>query len=181
MSSLDAASRRLGGLAWVSGELFAIEGRWAATMSDPAAVEHLATHSRHHGWHRTLWIDALPDSPALGATGHIGPPDPGWEAAVACLDEAHADPDAELDDAHRLAALYRGLVPRLLGLLADFGATLGGPGDGAIERVVGLAAQDVAADLHGGQRLLAATLGDLEAIEQAAATTKMLDQAFRTW
>ncbi len=192
MTTIDAAIRRLGGLTWISGELFALEGRWAGEVDDPAAAVHLATHSRHHGWHRTLWVDALPDSPALDATSHIGPPTPGWEAAVACLAEPLVDEEADsvdgaaeaggaLSDAHRLAALYRGLVPRLADLLAMFAAELDGPGDGEMARIVGLATHDVTADLRGGHALLAAALDDLEAIRAAAVTTKMLDQSFRTW
>ena len=49
MAELGALVPTLGGLSWISGALFELEGRWAEEMGDPAATVHLAEHSRHHG------------------------------------------------------------------------------------------------------------------------------------
>jgi len=169
---ITCVAPRLGKLAWVSERLFEIEGRWAATMTAPAAVEHLATHSRHHGWHATLWRRALPDSPALEADRLVQAPD-GWVGALAAA--AGAD---EASDPVKLAMLYRGLVPRALSLVEGLDEVVSGPGSAHITRVVGLVRPDVAADAHRGHRLLEATLGDDEAIEMAISAVKTLDQSF---
>ena len=175
MSDLEQLVPVLGGLSWVSARLFELEGRWAESMGETAAVVHLAEHSRHHGWHAGLWRDAMPDSPALASADHVIAP-PGWADAVA----ATATPAIDVGgDAARLAALYRGLVPRLAGALSDLDADLAGPGDAAIRRVLGHVVADVDTDLRGGSALLAATLRDDDAIGSASSTTLALDQAFR--
>lgn len=166
----------VGGLAWVAGRLFELEGRWAGSMAEPTAVVHLAEHSRHHGWHAGLWREALPDSPALAAGDHVVAP-AGWDAAMALTAEG-----ARIDaggDATRLAALYRGLVPRLAGMLADLDRCLVGPGDAAVRRALGFVVGDVDNDLRGGSSLLAATLRDDDTVSSASSTTLALDQAFR--
>jgi hypothetical protein len=176
MATIEALATRIGGLSWVSGELFALEGRWAAEMDSPVAVIHLATHSRHHGWHASLWEQALPDSGSLDTRSTIVAP-PGWASALETI--AGLD-SSEVPDVAPLAMLYRGLIPRLAALLADLGDDLGGPGDTAIERTLGFVWADVTADLIGGLRVLTAVLGEPGAGEIAAQTTKTLDQAFRT-
>jgi len=166
---------RIGALAWVSDQLFTIQGTWAETMESPAAAVHLATASRHHGSHVGLWSDALPDSPVLDAASHISPPNPEWQVALAAVHELTASSDAA-----RMAALYRGLVPRHLSLVDALAERLGGPGDAHIQRVLSIVRRDVVADLTGGHRQLETTLGDDEGIEMALSTVKALDQAFRT-
>ena len=169
-------ARRLGALSWVSEQLFMIEGTWAHTMANPAAVVHLSTASRYHGAHVGLCRDALPDSPALDAQAHIGPPEPGWEVAVAAARELESSSDAA-----RLSALYRSLVPRHLSLIDDLAGGLGGPGDTHIQRVLAIVRDDVVADADNGQRLLETTLGEDAASETAISAVKALDQAFRTY
>lgn len=176
MAALEDVVPVIGGLAWVSERLFEVEGRWAASMSEATAVTHLAEHSRHHGWHSGLWRDALPDSPVLAAADHVRAP-AGWEPAMALTAEGGAIDVA--GDAGRLAGLYRGLVPRLAGMLDDLDRTLAGPGDAAIRRVLGLVAHDVDNDLRGGSARLSATLRDDDAIGSASSATLGLDQAFR--
>lgn len=173
MSSIDELAVRLGALSWVSAELFAIQGGWSATMTSSAAVEHLATHSRHHGWHAQLWAEALPDSAVLDARRHIAAPTAGWARAFDTTADAH-------DDTRRLAVLYRGFLPRTVALTAELTRNLGGPGDAAIARIAAIVELDVSADLRGGLDLLATTIGDDAAAEVAASSTKALDQAFRT-
>ncbi|MGI9643020.1 MAG: hypothetical protein ACR2N9_09575 [Acidimicrobiia bacterium] len=173
--NLAVLAERIGGLTWVSEQLFGLEGRWAEGLDDPAAVAHLATFSRHHGWHAGLWRQALPDSPALDAEELIGPPSPGWRRAV----EAAASFD-EGSDVQRLAALYRSLLPEALALIDDFTMGLGGPGDAHLLRVARLVQPDVALDAQRGYRWLSATMGDDADIESALSVTMTLDRAFRT-
>ena len=175
MESLEWTARQVGGLAWIAGELSAIEGRWAPTFVDPAAVEHLATHSRHHRWHATMWTEALPDSPALDAIKNICAPSTGWDAAARLSQD-----EVVASDVHGLALLYRGLLPRLVTRLRSFGTALRGPGTGAIQRIVGLVSVDVGGDVQGGLGVMATALSDHESDEIAARSTKTLDRAFRT-
>lgn len=173
MSDLERLSERIGLLSWIAGELFALEGEWAASMQSAAAVEHLAEHSRHHGWHATLWRDALPDSAVLDARRHVAA-SAGWAAAT------NAARATVPGDPARLGVLYRGLVPRLVAELTALGGDLTGPAHAALRRTHGLVMPDVIADLSGGVTLLAATLGDQPAIESANRAVLALDQGFQS-
>ena len=177
MKTIEQLAVRVGALSWVSAELFAVQGRWAESMTSSAAVEHLATHSRHHGWHAQLWADALPDSPALNARRHVGAPTAGWARAFDIVAATTADAGT---DSYRLSVLYRGFLPRLVALMADLTSDLGDPGDAAIARIAAIVDLDVVADFRGGVHILATTLGDDEAVKVAASSTEALDQAFRT-
>lgn len=178
MTSLDELAPALGGLSWVSAELFALEGRWAAAMSADGAVVHLATHSRHYGWHASLWADALPDSVQLDSRRHIAPPHSGWAAALTLAERL--DGDDPSGDARRLAFLYRGVVPRAASLLESLSGRLGGPADAAVARVLGHVRPDVVDDLVGGCALLESALRTAGSEEFANSVTTALDQAFRT-
>lgn len=169
-----------GQLAWVADALFEVEGRWAAAMSEAAAVEHLATHSRFHGWHGDLWRALRPDSPALAEVGPVAAPS-GWAEAIAAVDALVASAGSEEADldAPRLAVLYRGLVVRAFVLVDDLGRRSVGPGGGAVARVVDLVRTDHRRDLEGGQRLLMRALGDPSTVDRVAQVTKALDQAFQ--
>ncbi len=170
-----ALARLLGGLTWVAERLFVTEGQWADHLGADAAVVHLATHSRHHGWHAGLWRDALPDSPALDALSQVQSPAKGWSRAFDAAEALAPAPDAAL-----LAALYRNLVPRYLVLVDDIIDSYNGPGDAHVARATRLVRADVVDDLVGGIACLHAAIADRDDIETAASTTQMLDQAFRT-
>jgi hypothetical protein len=162
-----------GHLAWVADALFVLEGRWAGSMESPSAVEHLATHSRLHGWHASLWHDLLPDSPALDAKARRVAP-PGWESAVGKAAELGDDSD----DGTRLALLYRGLVAREAAMVGDLGRATTGPGDAAAARVVRLVSADLQSDMVGGIGLLVTALGDEASVRRAGDALKALDQSF---
>lgn len=178
MTSIAQLVPRMGGLAWIARSLFQLEGRWAESMADPVATIHLATQSRYHGWHATLWAEALPDSPALEAAGHVVAPSMGWQSAVDLVGDA-VDSEGNEPDVARLSALYRVFLPRLMVELVALEEGLDGPGDAHIERVAGLVRADATADLIGGLALLNATFGHDDAVEIAAATAQTLDQTFR--
>lgn len=168
--SLDGLADRLGALAWISEALFGLQGRWAASMTDDAAAEHLATASRHKGWHVELFVDLLPDSPALhGPDRIVGPP--GWTAALVVGADA-------VDDPARLAVLYRALVPRLAGEVSRTRSAATGPGDTAIARALGFVAADLADDLVAGSALLDLALADDGAVRVAHEAVVGLDLAF---
>lgn len=168
--SLDGLADRLGALAWISEALFGLQGRWAATMADDAAVEHLAIASRHKGWHVELLVDLLPDSAALhGPDRVVGPQ--GWTTALVLGADATGDPA-------RLAILYRALVPRLAGEVARARRAATGPGDAAIARSLRFVAADLADDLIAGSALLDRALADDAAVRVAHEAVVGLDLAF---
>ena len=167
---LDGLADRVGALAWISEALFGLQGRWAATMADDAAAEHLAAASRHKGWHIELLVDLLPDSPALHGADRIVAP-AGWAPALALASDATGDPG-------RLAVLYRALVPRLAGEVARTLRPATGPGDAAIARALAFIAADLADDVVGGSALLDAALADEGAVRVAHEVVLGLDLAF---
>ncbi len=169
-TSLDVLADRLGALAWISDALFVLQGRWAETMADDRTVEHLATASRHKGWHVELLVDLLPDSPALRGADRIVAPS-GWEVAVLLGADAVGDPA-------RLAVLYRALVPRVVGQVARTRTCASGPGDATIARMLGFVATDLVNDLVTGSALLDAALVDEAAVRVAHEAVVGLDLAF---
>jgi hypothetical protein len=167
---LDGLADRLGTLAWISEALFGLQGRWAATMADAAAAQHLATASRHKGWHVELIVDLLPDSPALHGADRVVAP-AGWAAALLLGADATGDPA-------RLAVLYRALVPRFAGAIAGTQRAAIGPGDTAIARALAFVAADLADDLVAGSALLDVALADDVAVRIAHEAVVGLDLAF---
>jgi hypothetical protein len=162
-----------GELAWVADALFALEGRWSARMESARAVEHLAVHSRLHGWHATLWEGLLPDSASLRGAERVRAP-AGWDAALAVVGALGED----ADDATRLALLYRGLVARVAGTVEGLSARVGGPSGAAVARIIEFVTADHRRDLVGGLLLLSDALRDEATIDAVARAVKVLDQSF---
>ena len=176
---LRDTSAHVGALCWVADQLFEIEGRWGPRCSDAAATVHLATHSRHHGWHSHLWRQALPDSPALDAPSMVRAPSPQWAEAVQVARSLVEAQESERFDVAVLSTLYRSLIPASLVLLDQLASGLHGPADRHLQRIAGLVRPDLVTDLAQGYALLAHALAN-ESIEETALTcTKALDQAFR--
>lgn len=174
-TDIETLADRCGSLAWMCDALFGLEGRWAALLETDAAVVHLATHSRHLGEHADRLRAMLPDSPALRAHERLVPP-PGWVDAIDLAEAITTDHDGRLGDAVRLGVLYRGLVPRLAGSVAVARSEASGPGASAVARVLRQLDDDVHGDLAGGSALLAATLGDEQAISAVAEAVSALDR-----
>lgn len=141
--NIEELAARCGGLAWISSELFVLEGRWAPLVTDARFAGHLAEASRHHGWHAELWRSCLPDSPALDADARIVAP-PGWAEPIASAAGATSDRE-------RARVLGLELLPRLMVAIDDL-ASLDGPGDRAAARIAKIVAADVLADFLGCQR-----------------------------
>lgn len=172
MIPLVELTHRLGGLAWVSRKLFAIEGQRAGGATNHGAV-HLSTHSRHHGWHAQLLAEAMPDSPALESAAHIVAPAAGWFAAVEFMDKLDDD-----DTVAVLVGLYRHLVPRALSGTTRLLADLTDPGDAAMRRSLEFVLADQQTDLAGGVGLLTDALGTVESCSRAAEVGSALDSLF---
>lgn len=130
-----------GGLSWISGRLFEIQGRLAVQPAaggelDVGIRALLARSSRRHGQHCQWWRDLLPDSPALNAADRVRPPSSAWANALGCIEAApHAD---------AVAALYEVAVPELAFVLSGLQQAQSPVSDGAFMRTARMVAADLA-------------------------------------
>ncbi|WP_419924464.1 hypothetical protein [Candidatus Poriferisocius sp.] len=129
-----------GGLAWISGELFEVEGRLAAGSSDGELLDArlralLARSSRRHGQHAQWWRAALPDSPALAGFDRVRPPTDAW---VRLLDHI-----VESAPAGAVAALFEVALPQLIFVLEHLSYELSPVSDGNAIRIVAMVTTDL--------------------------------------
>ena len=131
-----------GGLAWISEQLFEIEGRLAAeSVNMDAGVRALLARSgRRHGQHAQWWRDALPDSPALAGADRVRPPTDAWERL---LDHAGKSTPADA-----VAALYEVALPQLVHVIEHLGKELSQVSDGAVIRTARMVAADLAEERY---------------------------------
>ncbi len=139
-----------GGLAWVSEQLFELEGRLAAGLDGEAALDNrarnlLARSSRRHGQHAQWWRAALPDSPALAAPDRIGPPTIAWKRLVGHIEEAAP--------AGAVAALYEVALPQLVFVIERLGHELSSVSDGAVIRTARMVAADLAEEQYDSRQV----------------------------
>ena len=137
---IEQSADACGGLAWISEQLFEIEGRLAAGLVggeplDPRTRAILARSSRRYGQHAQWWRATLPDSPALAAADRIRPPTQAWVNLLGHIEEA-VPVDA-------VAALYEVALPQLMFALEQVGEKLSPVSDGAIIRIARLVAADL--------------------------------------
>jgi len=130
-----------GGLAWISGRLFEIQGRLAVQPAEGSELDAgirilLARSSRRHGQHCQWWRDLLPDSPALNAAGRVRPPSSAWANALDCIEAA---PQADA-----VAVLHEVAVPELAFVLSRLRQAPAPVSDGAFMRTARMVAADLA-------------------------------------
>ena len=134
-----------GGLAWISEQLFEIEGRLAAGLDGGAPLDArtralLARSSRRHGQHAQWWRAALPDSPALAGADRVRPPTEAWVRLLGRMEDA-APADA-------LAALCEVALPQLVQMIEHLGQDLSPVSDGAVIRTARMVTADLAEEIY---------------------------------
>ena len=147
---IESLADACGGLAWVSEQLFELEGRLAVGLEGEGPLDYrahnlLAQSSRRHGQHAQWWRAALPDSPALAGIDRIGPPTIAWERLVDHIEEA-APADA-------VAALYEVAIPQLVFVIEHLGHELSPVSDGAVIRTARMVAADLAEEQYGSREV----------------------------
>ena len=137
---IEQSADACGGLAWISEQLFEIEGRLAAGLVggeplDPRTRAILARSSRRYGQHAQWWRATLPDSPFLAAADRIRPPTDAWDHLVHHIEES-APADA-------VTALYELALPELISVLGHLKNQWSPVSDGAFIRVARMVAADL--------------------------------------
>lgn len=129
-----------GGLAWISEQMFQIEGCLAADSVDDEPLDArtralLARSSRRHGQHAQWWRAALPDSPALAGPEQVECPTEAWGHLLGYIENAVPE-DA-------VAALYEVALPQLISVIEHLGQELSRVSDGAVIRTARMVAADL--------------------------------------
>ena len=142
---IEQSADACGGLAWISEQLFEIEGRLAADLDDGGPLDDralllLARSSRRHGQHAQWWRAALPDSPALAGAERVRPPTDAWENLLDHIEEA-APRDA-------VAAIYEVALPQLAIVIEHLGHELSPVSDGVVIRTARMVAADLAEERY---------------------------------
>ena len=137
---IEQSADACGGLAWISEQLFEIEGRLAAGLFegeplDPRTRAILARSSRRYGQHAQWWRDTLPDSPALAGSDRVCSPTEAWDHLIDHI------LDSEPTDA--VTALYELAVPELISVLEHLNYQWSPISDGAFIRVARMVAADL--------------------------------------
>ena len=178
--TIEESASLVVGWEWAETRLFEVVGGWAPTAHSPAAKLYFDACSQHHAWRARLWEEHRPGLPAhlVPGPGRAGPPvhgPPLHEPPVHKL-AVHEPAVAELavhelaglaDDAGRLAAYCRVVLPRTVFGYRSWQERCSSVSDRAVARALGFALSDVLADWERGSALLAVHLSG-EAGEVAA-------------
>ena len=142
---IEQSADACGGLAWISEQLFQIEGHLAVESAEGESLDArtralLARSSRRHGQHAQWWKNLLPDSPALAGADRIGCPTEAWEHLVGYIEDA-----APVDT---VAVLYEVALPQLDFVIEHLGQELSPVCDGAVIRTARMVAADLAEERY---------------------------------
>ncbi len=137
-----------GGLAWISEQLFEIEGRLATDLVEGGPLDAptrllLAQSSRRHGQHAQWWRATLPDSPALDGANRVRPPTEAWVRLLDLLEDAAPT--------HAVVALCEVALPQLAFVIEHLGQDLSPVSDGAVIRTARMVAADLAEERYGSR------------------------------
>lgn len=165
---MHEAAAVAGGHCWVERQIFEILGSWVSAVPEVDVKVVIDRHSAHAAWRAQQWEDRLPVLAGLSRPTLVVPPDAGWRRLV----DAAGDTDGTVA---RLAAVYRVLLPRLLGAYRAHHVITSEWADGPSRRTLTIAVPDVTADWAEGETLLQRHLGDANAIAYAADRVSTLE------
>lgn len=138
---IEQLAAACGGLAWISEQLFEIEGSLAAGLADGPPLDArtqalLACSSRRYGQHAQWWRASLPDSPVLAGADRVRPPTQAWSRLIGYVEESAP--------AEAVTALYEVALPELIFVLGHLKDDLSPVSDGAFLRTVRMVSGDLA-------------------------------------
>lgn len=159
--SLHEAARLTGALAWAEKRLYEILGGWVPSTGPVEAKFLLACRSPQHEEHAQWLHRRLPQLAGVDPVALAGPPSP---AADGCLEEL-----ARLSDpAERLAAVYRGLLPALVGTQRRLLRAANPVSDGPVARAVRMVLAEETEEVQEAEEVLAGLLATESDHERAA-------------
>jgi hypothetical protein len=153
--TIEESARLVSGWAWAEARLYEVIGGWVPVVLGPAAKIYFDACSQHHAWRARLWEDRRPGLPAHLAGSYDG--------AGPVIEELAALED----DAGRLGAYCRVVLPRLVLGYRSWQERCSVVPDRPVARALGFALVDVIADWERGCTVLAAYLSG-ESGEEAA-------------
>ncbi len=151
--SIEGTAIRLGGYAWVEQRLFEVLGGLVGTAgtagmagtagtAKPAQVAMVAlAHASHHAWHAEIWRSRIPILAHLPVGSLVVPPRPEVRDILEGPGES-------------LVAVYRVVLPSLVGVYARHLTRARPVADGPVIRALELVLADERRDLSEGQGLL---------------------------
>jgi len=159
----DEARRRAAIFGWINTRLAELLEGWAATTDSDAAKTVFAKHTDNFKWHASLWNDQI--------LGGDAKPEPGDTKVI--VDAVAATEVSDLVAA--LSAVYRVLLPRLIGAQTYHSNALNVHDDAATHRWVPFILQDQLQAVRDGELLLQSLLRDAKAVERSASTRAAIE------
>jgi hypothetical protein len=151
-------------------QLFSLLGAWVAPIPELDAKALVAEHAEHAAWRAQRWFEVVPAPGTDPGTGVAAP-----EGASAIVELSASLGAGEDRTVEKLAVVYRVLLPRLLAAYTahlDWSPVVS---EGAVRRLLVIAAGDVSADLAHGERLLQAVADAEPPARRARAAVDALD------
>ena len=155
--TLAETARLAGAWGWAESRLYEVVGGWVLSTTGPAAKIYFDTCSQHHAWRARLWHERRPGLPS-----QFVPVFAGDGPAIEGLSTVG-------DDAGRLSALCRVVLPRFVVGYRSWQRRCAAVSDQPVARALGFALADVLADWERGCALLQGHLDDDDDGRQAAA------------
>jgi hypothetical protein len=163
---LGETAALVGEYRWIEHALYRQLGAWVTDTPVAAVQIHLDAQSMRHSWHAELWAERLPVLTGADPDG-LTVPSPGAAALFAVLSGEPtpatgagstwppADQSTERPAAlHRLAGLYRVVLPRLVVSYQRHLRVASPVTDGPVARALRLVLNDEIDDWHAGERLI---------------------------
>jgi hypothetical protein len=146
--SIAASARRNGHHAWMARRLFELMGTSVASTPEQAPKLMLGRHCYHYAWHAESFISLLPTPAEVHPYAVVAPPTAEVEMMFASLDQSTTT-------GQRMRAIYRVAVPFMRDSVREQKDQCNPVSDAPTMRVLDLALQDLAADLHEAEEVIA--------------------------
>ncbi|MEM7337949.1 MAG: hypothetical protein AAF467_04820 [Actinomycetota bacterium] len=157
-------ARRVGHYKWLEMRLFELLGTWVAVTPELEIKYRLGVHCYHHSAHAELWHRRLPELADVNPEQLTAPPNPETERL---LEQMVPDPWAPDLTIERLVALYRVVLPHLIGAYTFHLNNTSQMADAPTIRSLRICLQDDMEEWREGEMMLQTLVRDDEDIERA--------------